>query len=173
MTIFLDYYIEDKKINMIATMDEMNNIRVFTERAIDKIINELMGIELVVVYERPVINIYKVLEGMEHYLDDSDLRKRYLDLHTLIRKETGKTVALSKVAQSTLGLGPQSKLNRLEPGVGPRTQVEIELRMNERLRVLKQVFDYAIQHDQLSFEKHNETIWVELTINENPIHSSF
>jgi hypothetical protein len=173
MTTFLDYHIEDTEITMIATMDDSKNIRLYTKREIEKVVNALMGIELVVVYERPIIHIYKTLEGLEHYLDDSDLRKRYYDLHTAIRKETGRTIALSKVAKSTLGLGPQSKLNRLEPGIGPRTQAEIELQMNERLEVLKQVFDYAIQNDQLSFEKHDETIWVELTINENPIHSGF
>jgi hypothetical protein len=43
--------------------------------------------------------------------------------------------------------------------------------MTERLTVLQQIFDYLIQHGQLSYEKHNETNWVELTIDENPIYS--
>lgn len=172
MTVFLDYHLEGKRIITLSILDESNNIKTYTEAALPKVTEEIAGIELVVVFERPIINLYKAMEGYEHYLDDNELRKRWLDLHTIVRKKTGKTIALSKIAKSTLGLGPQSKINRLDKQVGPRDPVEIETKMTERLEILKKVFDYVIQFDQLSFEKHDETIWVELTIDENPVHGS-
>lgn len=171
MTIFLDYHLADGKIQVVSTMDEMKKIRTYSGRATENIIEELPGTELIVTFERPVRHIYNTMGGASFYLDDYDVRKRWYDIHTAIRKLTGKTVALSKIARSTLGLGPQSKINRLDKQIGPRTPVEIETQITERLIVLKQIFDYAIQHDQLSFEKHDETIWVELTIDENPVHS--
>lgn len=171
MTIFLDYYLEDGTIQTVSTMDDRNMIRTFSGRNIDNIINELPGTELIVTFERSARHVYKVMEGVEHYLDDYDIRKRWYNLHTAIRKETGKTVALSKIAKSTLGLGPHSKINRLDKQIGPREQIDIEIQITERLAALKQVFDYLIQNGQLSFEKHDETIWVELDVDENPIHS--
>ena len=171
MTIFLDYHIEENKITTIATMDDSKITKMFSSRGISNVVNELARIELVVVYERAIVHLYTALEDVKHYLDDNMLRKRWLDLHTVIRKETGKTVALSKIAKSTLGLGAYNKITRFTRKVGPRDQIDIEQQLTERLEILKQVFDYAILHDQLSFEKHDETIWVEFEIDENPIHS--
>lgn len=171
MTIFLDYYLEDGTIQTISTMDDRNMVKTFSGRNLNDVITELPGIELIVTFERSARHIYKMLEEVKHYLDDYEIRKRWYDLHTQIRKETDKTVALSKIAKSTLGLGPQSKINRLDKQIGPREQVNIEIQITERLAALKQVFDYLIQNGQLSYEKHDETIWVELDVDENPIHS--
>ena len=168
MAIYLDYFMRSREegILIIAIRDDDGTFTSYRKDNIDGAIGEFAGLEAVVVYERPLFNIIAAAEeqGIGHYIEDYGVRERWLDLSTFIRKETGKTPSLASVAKSTLGEGPQSRVMRLGEIVAVEDDPQILQKMEERTDILKRLYEYTAQNDQLSFEIRNETTWVEVAI---------
>lgn len=171
MTVFIDYYVVDKEVLTIAIREENGTFKSFGQSQFADVIQFLMGTEPVVSWKRSIMNITKALQDYKMYMDDSELRKRWIDLHRVISLETEQTTSLKNVAKSTLGLGPQSDIPRLKQDIDPIYRSDVIPQMENKLDVLQQIYDYLILHGQLSFVKNSETIWAEIDVNENPLHS--
>jgi len=171
MAIYLDYYIRTKQegILSIGIMDSDENFREYRKEEISDAINDLAGIATIITFKRSIYNIVRAAkkEGIAHLIDDYDMRDRWEDIYTIIRKQTdGETPSFSRVARSTLGTGPQSKIIRLQEMITVEDDIGITEQIREKTKILKQLHEYAIQHGQLSFTKRNETIWAEVNIRE-------
>lgn len=171
MTIFLDYYMPDSVtgVTNVGIRQESGTFKPYKVSEFPKVVEELIGRELIVTYGKPLYNLSKALTGYELYLEDFEVRKRWYDLASEIRKITGKQIALSKVAKSVLGIGPESKILRLKESFDPIERTDIEPKMEDKLSVLQQVFDYAVLHNQLSFLQRQETTWLDIEINESVV----
>lgn len=166
MTVFIDYYMAEGKLQNIGVREESGLFHGFYRGQFDRVIAYMIGTEPIVVFKKSPTNITKELTGLEHYLEDQNIRARWTDLWALIKKESGIQSSLTAVAKGTLGV--DVKTPKLEPNVDPTTRFDILPVMESRLAILQQIYNYAVQYDQLAFVKEQEIIFVELTINENP-----
>lgn len=167
MAIFLDYYKPRKEnISDVAVMVG-SRVKFYRYRAIPEMINELAGRELIVVFEKPFRSLLPVMQGYEHLIEDHNIRKRWYDLHVVLRQETGKALSLSKIVDATLGTSDDMKISRLEPALESGIRLDLDLKMTTRLNALQEIFKYALKFDQLSYKIGGSTEWVELNINEN------
>ncbi|RLI54284.1 MAG: hypothetical protein DRP09_13480 [Candidatus Thorarchaeota archaeon] len=166
MTIFLDYYRgKEEYISYIATKTE-DRFRFFRFKNLPGVIEELGGTERIVVYERPYRQLKQVMTGYEHLLEDYRVKKRWTDMFVLLRQETGRALALSRVAESTVGKSMDTRISRLEPAEDDLFRIDLEEKMITRLNALEAIYDYVIKHSQLSYTVRDSTIWAEIIINE-------
>lgn len=168
MAIFLDYYApeKDEGITDLAVL-EGSVTKFFRGTSIADAISLLAGRELIVVFEKPIGQLLRTAQGYEHIIDDYNIRHRWYDLHLAVRNASGYSASLSKIARSTLGEDAYSGITRLQPAMDDKYRADIENKMDNNLRALREIYNYALKHDQLSFLRGLETIWVELSINEN------
>lgn len=168
MAVFIDYYRPQDTIVTLAVRENNGIFHAIQEYEIERTVAYLMGTENIVVYHKAKKPIMDALEGYEHYLEDQNINERWTDLYYIIKNASEEAVALSKVAKSTLGLGPQSNILRLKEEFSEQDKEDLEPKMEQRLSVLQQVYDYARMYGQVSFEKNEESIWVEVDIDESP-----
>ena len=170
MVIYLDYYMENKEdgiTNIAVREDSLTHF--YRRTSVEKILQFMGGRELIVVFEKPYGRLKDALQGYDHYLEDYNVRKRWVDLFVEVRNSSGYAVTLGKIAKSTLGEDEFQGITRLEPEIEGQHRNDVGDQMRERLSALQRVFEYAIRFHQVSFERGDQTLWAELNINENII----
>jgi len=172
MTTFLDYFIPapGRGVMLAATMTEKLDIKQFGEDEIDESVDELLGQDLIVTYERPYYSYRNSIPELEHVLQQYNVKNRWLDIFSEVRKATGKQIALSKIIKSTISEEAELKITRLGNSYGdPEYRPNLDQKVEDRLRAVKELFDYILQHEQISYEQNETTYWAEIIINESPI----
>lgn len=171
MATFFDYFIPKpgRGITEATVLTEDGQLREYHEWNLDESLDDLLGNDLIVVYERPYYPYRDALPQLEHIMKNAHLKERWYDLFSELRKATGKQIALSKVVKGTLGDDIELKITRLGNSYGdPEYRPNLDLKMQDRIRALKELYDYIVQHDQVSYEQDGTTHWADITINESP-----
>ena len=118
----------------------------------------------IVVYGNPIRPIEALFKPFSEHFTDRPLRARWFDVLRFLRRETGLDAALSKVAEATLGPGPQSSIADL-PAIWKGTPTsELYNKMHDRLKVLMQIYLQAEFTGEIRFDYKTEQIVVEVDI---------
>jgi len=168
MAVFLDYARNSDGIFLITIREQNGVTRDFPESMFDDTIELLAQGGYIVVYERPVVHVERLLADYE-LLKDRPLRPRWLDVFKEIRKATGMEPSLTRVAEATLGPGPQSAISELPKAWSDDPSYDLSNKMHDRLAVLQQVYDYGERTGQVSFRYKDEIFteevqWIEPTL---------
>ncbi len=167
MAIFLDYFKPRGEEVTVVAVRENSVTRFYRYRSIPDVISELAGREMIIVFEKPFQNLQSVMLGYEHLIEDHQIKKRWYDLHKVLRQETGKALSLSKVTDATLGFSENTRVSRLDPSGNDAIRFDIEKKLETRLNALEGIYEYALKYNQLSYLVGKSTEWIELNINEN------
>ena len=169
---FLDYYIPypGRGIVAAASMQEGEQVRIYDESSIEEIVTDLLDQDLIVTHERPYYNFRNAMTGYEHILEQYHVKERWLDIFSEVRKATdGKQIALSKLVSSTLGDEAELKIRRLAQSYGdPDYRPNLADKVEDRLIALRELYNYILKFDQVSYEHNGTVYWAEVIINENP-----
>jgi len=171
MVTYFDYFIPEpgRGITQAVVLNENGQILQFTEWNLDESLDELLGNERIVVYERPYYSYRRALQHLEHIMELHHLKERWFDLFTELRKATGKQIALSKVVKGTLGDDIEHKITRLGNSYGdPEYRPHLDEKMEDRITALKNLYAYILEFDQVSYEQEGTMHWADIIINENP-----
>lgn len=163
MAIFLDYHREDRKITHLTVMESNQLAYDFTADRLDECIEYLMLPGHIVTFQRPLLYLMRELE-IYPVMEDIPVRRKWLDFYTLLFKESeGKGPSLEKLARATLGEVPRiTRLNKFDAN-----ETLIIQKMHDRLDLLKMIYDYGVQHGQLSYYYLSDVITVEVELLES------
>lgn len=171
MTTYLDYFVPEPGagIMQIMVLNEGDSVRRYGEGNLEECMDELLGPELIVTYQRPYYTFRNSFKELEHVLKLHHTKERWFDLFAEIRKQTGKQISLNNLIKGTFGENLALKVRRLGNSLGdPRYNPGLDGKMEDRLWALKEMYEYVLQFDQVSYIEEGTTYWAEITVNENP-----
>ena len=145
--------------DVVGVRDDNGAFTLF--RAPDDAISELAGNEAIIAYGVSATALTKLAEGFEHMFEDYEIRRKWRDLKSIIRKETGDSVRLSRVADSTLGTGLDMDITRLK-----QSHENIDMKLRDSTRVIKKLAEYVIDYGQVSYSKQGGIVWAEIEVDE-------
>lgn len=165
MAIYLDYSRrkEDGEIFIIIIREDNGMQHTFYENELDRSIIKLLEPGHIVVFERPVYPLAQLFENYPN-LEVNPIRPRWFDIFTILRSETLKEPALSKVALATLGYGPQSDIVDLPKIASNEPTYELEQKMHDRLKIIAQLYQVADFTGRLSFFHKDTNYMVEVDV---------
>ena len=171
MVTFFDYFIPEpgRGITMACVLNENGQLIYYNEWNIEESLDELLGNELIITYERPYYSYRNAIPQLTHIMELHHLKERWYDIFSELRKATGKQIALSKVIKGTLGDDIELKITRLGNSYGDTEyRPNLDTKMEDRITALKELYNYIRQFDQVSYEQEGTTHWAEIIINESP-----
>lgn len=165
MPTFIDYA-RDSDLNIIAiAVREASTLEHdYQEPSLEDSIEHFLTPGHIVVFDRPIVHVERLFKPFSEYFENRPLRARWFDVLRFLRRETGLDAALSKVADATLGPGPQSTIADLPALWSESPTVELFNKMHDRLKVLMQIYLQAEFTGEIRFNYKTEQIVVEVDI---------
>lgn len=139
MAIYLDYIRSPEldDIIFLSLLDDDGSQHDFMNDDLDDVESFLTQEVDVITYERPFMHLVPHFD--EDEIEEHEMRKHYIDLFRFLKKQTGFEIALSRLAEGMLGLGPQSIISKLPSDDITIPDSEVQSNVHERLRAIRDI----------------------------------
>lgn len=164
MSIFLDYYKSEGEVQLVSILDEDGFYHDFEETDFSGVAELLFEPGFIVVFGITRAPLERLFAD-DPRIRDFAIRYRWLDIQAEIRKKADMRPTLRNVYASTIGestskwgdLERREYLDYSSDSVLNRTDVA-----HDRLKALKEIYDAAMLHSQLSYFHKEEMFLVDI-----------